>query len=65
MKKRNLKSLNLNKTSISNLNSKSVNGGHSGTSITPATPVVNFTKGDCVDTLGDDHCWTPTPGLGW
>jgi len=68
MKKRDLKSLKLNKSFIANLNDKSLKGGAStgcGTSMTPATPIANFTKGDCVDTLGDDHCWTPLATIGW
>ncbi|MBC8753906.1 hypothetical protein H2O64_04440 [Kordia sp. YSTF-M3] len=53
MKKKNLKSLNLNKKSISKLNDKSIKGGYSFTAL---TPILVFTEGNCVETIGDDSC---------
>ena len=60
MKKKNLKSLKLKKESISNLSDikagKAAGSTGCGTSITPATTIINFTKGDCVNTIGDPSC---------
>ncbi|MBC8754859.1 hypothetical protein H2O64_09270 [Kordia sp. YSTF-M3] len=70
MKKKDIKSLKLNKSSIVRFDNKSINGGAGstgcGTSITPATSIINFTKGDCVDTIGDDSCtWSLLCTIGW
>lgn len=69
MKKKNLKSLKLNKSSISELNSLFINGGTGshgtlyGTLCDVGNSLINGTKGDCVNTWGDDGCPTGWDGL--
>lgn len=61
MKKKNLKSLNLRKKSVSNLNdlSKSVGGSTHDVcySLSACNPTCRFTCGNCIQTFGD-----PEPG---
>lgn len=70
MKKKDLKSLKLNKKTISKFERMNIKGQAAAISDWSLSSswcciIKNFTEGDCVDTLGDDHCWTPTPGTGW
>lgn len=68
MKKKNFKSLKFNKSSISKLNSESINGGTgsngtlNGTLCDVGNSLINGTQGNCVQTWADPGCLT---GINW
>lgn len=62
------KKLVLKKMTISNLSVqelKDVKGGVSASYTTECAAIYDYiTKGDCFNTIGDDHCWTPFKYIG-
>ena len=66
MKKKNVKSLKLNKKSVSNLTSEKLNGGLDTGTVKLCVPsddcdTVYFTCGNCIQTFGDPGCITGIP----